>query len=147
MKREIKYRGMDIMTDEWVYGYAVFDGFAAYIVPIDKPFRKEPEIPQPMNWIEVDELSVGEFTGLLDKQDKEVYEDDVVVQEHWNGGDNMTEPSETYTFEGSVVWHCGGFGIQTPICEGEGTEVNLCKGDEYTKVEVIGNVHSNPELL
>jgi len=90
---------------------------------------------------------IMQYTGLKDKNGKGIYEGDVIIQKHWNGGDNYTEPSETHEFYGVVMWHCGGFGIQTQICRGAGVEVNVCENDEYTEVEIIGNIYEDEHLL
>ena len=139
--REIKFRGIALWSCKWVYGYVVFDGFGAYIVPIDKPFRKEPEIPQPMNWIEVDIETVGEFTGLSDKSGKEIYEGDIVKERHhaepgYSVGDSFSRVDFAdiphSTTKGWVLTHVGGI---------DGFHLS------FNRSEIIGNIHKTPELI
>ena len=127
--REIKFRGIALWSCKWVYGYVVFDGFGAYIVPIDKPFRKEPEIPQPMNWIEVDIETVGEFTGLSDKSGKEIYEGDIVK-----------------TVDGLMIVYFddGCFWVES---DAHGAPLYVYSDEDDHFSEVVGNIHEKPELL
>jgi len=73
---------------------------------------------------------VMQFTGLLDKNGKEIYEGDI-VREFWNGNPDpccvqVVEWDDNESSGPRVV----GFYLQD--------------GDEY---EVIGNIYENPELL
>ena len=80
--------------------------------------------------------TLGQFTGLTDKNGKKIFEGDILLL----GGDDLPHWYE----EGMVVavsYECDGF---TPLCEYDsdcGTYV------DSTKCEVIGNSHDNPELL
>ena len=77
-----------------------------------------------------DDVVVMEFTGLLDKSGKEIYEGDVVkLSERY-------ELREVIFEEGTFGWKSLVFPIITPFCT-----VDL------TDTEVIGNIYENPELL
>ena len=67
-----------------------------------------------------------QFTGLLDKHGKEIYESDII-----NDG-----------FGGTVFWdeHLAGFYI-------ENSHASALPMDHYKNIEVIGNRYQNPELI
>ena len=124
--RQIKFRGKRKNTGEWAYGDLVRNVEGAFaIVP---PFQTD------MNNVcsnyEVNPESVGQFTGLLDKNGKEIYE-----------GDILGCPEDNYFLHETVFFAEGCFmaknaNITTPICA-----INA----QYRSV--IGNIHDTPELL
>lgn len=80
--------------------------------------------------------TIGQYTGLADKNGKKIFEDDIV--DCWSEGVNA---------QGTVQQRRDGLWIIYP-----GWQKHIMWGlcpDEYshTTVEVIGNIHDNPELL
>ena len=120
MKREILFRGKRIDTKEWVYGnYLEFNsksGLKTYII-----------LPNGTR-IEVIPETVGEFTGLTDKNVVKIFEDDLLED-----------------FKYPVVYEDGSFcaTIEYDLirCWLNSDNCNL------ETLEVIGNIHDNPELL
>lgn len=124
-----------INKDYWVYGWLVKDADGrTFILPADEThvddkdnklyFDGVPIIP------EIDPETRGEYTGQKDKNGQEVYEGDVVATVV-NGCRYVQE----------VVWSdvTNGFSFRGHGC-GPMFHKSSC-------MEVIGNIHDNPELL
>lgn len=129
MSREIKFRGRTSGSNEWVYGSYQADvmhqGTHTIMYCDYEGYYMEDG---------VDPETVGQYTGLKDKNGKEIYEGDVVKGYWWENG-------ERHRHIGKVVYGSASF---------KAVGVKQYKGmaDELNSVyEVIGNIHENPELL
>lgn len=121
--RQIKFRGKRLDNDEWVYGDLIHidDSDIGIVTDYD-------------HWqgCRVDPETVGQFTGLLDKNQKPIYEGDIVMQRGYSGVETMVVRFEQGAF--IVGWH-GGSSTQTrPMLI-------------QKRCEVIGNVIDTPDLL
>ena len=76
--------------------------------------------------------TIGQFTGLTDKNGKKIFEGDIVRAESILNSD---------TWAGYVVWWHGCFAIQ------EVRTKNVPAIDLFRNYEIIGNIHDNPDLL
>ena len=91
---------------------------------------------------------IMQFTGLRDKNGKQIYEGDYVVQSIDNGGDGITEEHHIDVFEGVVIYDVNGFGIQTKGCKDGEAEIPLLNTEHYfIEIEVIGNIYEHSHLL
>ena len=124
--REIKFRGKDVESGEWVYGTLVtYPNGRCEIVVFD-----DGEILV----YEVDAESVGQFTGLIDKNGNEIYEGDVITQ-------YLVLPNYRNARRGQVVFDK----LWCFVLLSKGRLYHLF-GDGVTQ-EVQGNIHDNPNLL
>lgn len=134
--REIKFRGKRIDNNEWVYGYLVksedyiFDYSERidipYIIPFDNFNLKD------YGEYRVEEKTIGQFTGLYDKNDVEIYEGDIIK-------------SLINTFE--IVFKKGCFFAVGINREQEYTlfeEFEMCN-KANVNLEVIGNIYDKGE--
>lgn len=84
-------------------------------------------------------VEVMQFTGLHDKNGKEIFEGDVIKWEH----------SEHLLL---VKWHIAGWALFSKLFSRfglpHGSECTANQAAQYARnSEVIGNLHENPELL
>ena len=127
--RTIKFRGKRVDKDEFVFGDLLtgmgYKKGKFYILP---HLTHYPSDCNSLDGYEVMPETVGQFTGLYDKDGKEIYEGDIYRYEN---PDSINE-----------VCYCIGGGFAgfdfAPAYHDENKLLN---------VEIIGNIHDNPELL
>ena len=155
MTREIKFRAKSTVTEEWLYsnGY-YFDGFNYWFI-LPCPGNKAHNVESICfaiaysNQRTIDIETLGEYTGLKDKQGKEIYE-----------GDILKATSELMTNFGRT--RTGKYQEDFYSIEYNDTEAQFKKRDTKTNClnplglsqsilskysEVIGNIYDNLELL
>ena len=121
--REILFRGKSKETGEWVYGSLQwFKGFSIF----DSDWK---------NFFAVDGETVGQYTGLTDKNGTKIFEGDIL------------EFSDRLVV---VFWHshlgCWDSNFLEYTNQENGKDDMSPLNWDY-KSRVIGNIHDNPELL
>lgn len=152
--REILFRGKHLDTGGWVEGaFSMKDCDSPFGELVDRPSIIKYEDPCSGFWFRVDPGTVGQFTGLTDKNGKKIFEGDIVHYVYepgkgfWNGNQN-----------GVIKWREPGWymeGIKGTnkyaLMSGYMTTIPYASiGNEQKNIqvfEVIGNIHDNPELL
>lgn len=131
MNRTIKFRGKslvdtgNIKKGDWVYGGIAYDADRVWI---DMEYYGK---------ILVDKDTVGQFTGLYDKNGKEIYEGDIVSfrykkdRPEWADSIGFIQYQRQYCAFKIVVF----------------TAEEAFKIDDETIIEVIGNLYENSEGL
>lgn len=136
MKREIKFRGKRLDGEGWAVGSYIEaelnNGIAHEIIPYK---RGEPVV-------EVDPDTIGQFTGLKDKNGRDIYEGDII-----ECVDSHGEPVRHFVeFCGRRGYYAQYFAGQSPLPAYEAGPIYQDYIDEFGKY-VIGNIYDNPELL
>lgn len=137
MKREILFKGKGMDNDEWVQGY-YFKRVRNYagVKTVEYFYIMCETRDEAFIAYEVYPETVGQFTGLTDKNGKKIFEGDIVKSCCClNDGKTMAVKFDTLR-RGWFPFACG---------DGCG----CCEVDTYSPeyIEIIGNVYDNPELL
>lgn len=154
MKREILFRGKRVDDGEWVYGkglqqckdelgneiVAIFED----VVKSEKYIKKEGRYT--LYYVPVKAETLGQYTGLKDKDGKKIFEGDIVHLKG-DGYDGAKVGKDYYRV---VTFHDGSFclsiedgvhyPLHTPIYE-------HCDSHSIVNWVVVGNVIDNPELM
>ena len=139
--REIKFRGKRVDNGEWVYGDLIrgYENQRRFIAYDQMAFTYAEcgiERVATERFLEVITETVGQYTGLKDKNGVEIYE-----------GDFVTAHAQAYRVVGEVRSRIDGLWLLYPAYQ-HGKLWGLNPNPKgQTKVEIIGNIHDNPELL
>jgi len=86
--------------------------------------------------IDCGDFEVMQYTGLHDKNGKEIYEGDIITCEGGYEGEDCEQPSKVYFCSESLQWRVA------CLCGCQSYELS-----DYDYASVIGNIYQNPELL
>jgi uncharacterized phage protein (TIGR01671 family) len=149
MNRTIKFRGLNPKTNELVYGDLIqtpenktrIIGFNNYIT------KDEYQSYVDYNVL-VNENTIGQYIGLSDVNDKEIFEGDILVENRYpyysNEKLNYVGIVEFKYSSWKVVLKCVNkdkYGISDGL-----TDTNI-DNDGFQNMEIIGNIYQNSELL
>lgn len=155
--REIKYRGLRVDGKGWAFGFYYEQNGKSYICSEDHSDNADSYYNH-----EVIPETAGQFTGLHDKNGKEIYDGDVLKTTHKKSSGpimyqtlahiyNVVEWDE-FTSNDVVLFQNGCFGVlESTSLDGDvsGPFLPLYENGMWANhvSAVIGNIHDNPELL
>lgn len=139
----IKFRGIPLRDADYIYEIADYDGTFVYgyyikngdgaMIVGDK--TEELDDVGLSRWFEdVAPKTVGQFTGMKDVSGKDIYEGDIVKSNYKYAQPNVSQ----------IIMEDGNSYITG---EDLATGNEMLVSDHIGEIEVIGNVHENPELL
>lgn len=141
--RDIKFRGKRLDSNEWVYGYLcenlerqlciqaiterTIDGFAA------------PHICYP-----IDPATIGQFTGLFDKNEQDIYEGDIIdIYDFYSESIGKFEVGYNINNTDYPAFDLAGYY--------EDYEVNglhdMVYNSDYSSYKVTGSIHDNTHII
>ena len=129
--RTIEFRGKRVDNGEWVYGYVdvmMYNGMAV--------------IHTETGTFGVNQETVGQYTGYNDDEGQEIFEGDIIRYQYedrdaytgWHGLREVTD---------EVVFEYSSFRLKNTYP----FNIDSLWDMDNPKVEVIGNIHDNPELM
>ena len=144
--REILFRGKRIANGEWVEGCLLnFDEESGYVFIC--PFFHGASTMPVSRIVEYTSLyvnpeTVGQFTGLTDKNGKKIFEGDILKY----------QINIKTAIVGKIAFLCGAFVFESEELDRECDIAFATFADDEIAlpencIEVIGNIHDNPELL
>ena len=140
MNRDIEFRGLtgSVKGDIWVYGtpYKVESLFSAD----ERYYIRNKHADERI----VDPKTIGQYTGLKDKNGKKIFEGDILRTPAWLYGEEKVCICK-YNQENNVNSIIG-FGLYTNDAYFKKYQ-ELVECDEWDEFEVIGNIYENKELL
>lgn len=133
---EILFRGKRADNGEWTYGYYCPKPYSHF--PCEAAIFPSETIDRDWHGERVDPDTVGRFTGLTDRNGVKIFEGDIIkhTQVYLHGkvkSFGYVKWSTAY-----ACWLAGGY---------TNGRADMFLGDQSYKLEVLGNIYDNPELL
>ncbi|MCK9370068.1 YopX family protein [Candidatus Dojkabacteria bacterium] len=164
INRIIKFRALGKYQDEWFYGFYVSMAGEHKTLHFIYSGQIDTGVNGFLHRTRVQSETVSEFTGLQDKNGKDIFEGDIIQTEMSNRPFSQKAKFKKINF--IVEWEAGRNEANikfNPIMGANSTWFNsypqfiareigrsnfaCCAWSQFHNCEIIGNIHQNPELL
>jgi uncharacterized phage protein (TIGR01671 family) len=132
--RQILFRGFNRKNNVWLYGFYLQNRKAHFVAPDEFAYGKTWED------YEIDPETLGQYTGLKDRNGKEIYEGDILTNERGDILHVVAYNGEKASFVGVIP----------SLKEKNGKPFTTGLNQPWLtnkEKKVIGNIHDNQELL
>lgn len=116
--RDIRFRAIDYVNQNWVYGSYVLVNNGIEVVECIWELNSTRATP-------IDPSTLGEYTGITDVNGTEIYEGDIITADSEYGG----------IIVNNVYWYCGGFHAGNHTFK------------QLGNIEVVDNIYNHKQLL
>ena len=146
--REILFRGKELDDGDWVEGYLIRNDSICYpalfIGMIEASRTRYGELSIDGQYLpQVDPDTVGQYTGLTDKNGKRIFEGDIVKHYNMWNDPEAYDVGHVYYFQDRCKWKRTTFdGFNKTGRPIDDPEMHVS-----SKYEVIGNIYDNSELI
>lgn len=133
MNRQIKFRGRRLPND-WYYGSLDLTEREPKICFQDA-IEEDGEVRPFTRRVAVDEATIGQYTGLDDKNGVGIYEGDIIVLDSWTGKHVVMFADGAFCFKeiGDDIYYSN--------------DIHYTHHAGRKQAHVIGNIYDNKELL
>lgn len=142
MERKIKFRGKRIDTGKFAYGDLIHrnDGDVAIYTNLDTWAENQDDVDAYGDSFIVANSTVGQFTGLHDKNGNEIYEGDIMQY------NSLIRPEKYYRYV--IAWNPIDMAFGCASLEHAFLDCpDIVGGAQITESVIIGNIYDDPGLL
>lgn len=126
-----KHNEKHAFDNVWVEGDLIRSGGKYYIHPTGNKVNVDGELGKIIVMHEIDPTTLCQYTGLMDKNGRRIWENDIVRNEEGDIG--VVQWFEEHA--AFMIWN------KTKNC------VYYLAENDFSKIEIVGNEFDNPELL